>query len=211
MQLQGSAANAVLNENATINKTQRIRTPPLLRQLPSILVSYGIKLKPRGNRYEALCPAHPSDSPTLSIYRIDGKWECYCMTCGLHEDAIGFVSKIEDCSPSEAIDKIKAIKGQHQAPIIRKPVIGQKCGAKTRQGRPCIANAMPNGKCRNHGGLSTGPRTEAGLSKAKLNLRIMWNPITRAAHKNPTRIANKPITEQVPEDTRAGISCSSPR
>ena len=34
-----------------------------------------------------------------------------------------------------------------------------KCGAKTktRNGRPCQNNAMSNGRCRLHGGLSTGP------------------------------------------------------
>lgn len=31
-----------------------------------------------------------------------------------------------------------------------------KCGAKTRSGQPCKANAMPNGRCRKHGGKSTG-------------------------------------------------------
>src|SRR5690625_3327372 len=34
--------------------------------------------------------------------------------------------------------------------------IRKKCGAKTRAGKPCIAYAMPNGKCRMHGGKSTG-------------------------------------------------------
>jgi hypothetical protein len=28
------------------------------------------------------------------------------------------------------------------------------CGAKTRAGRPCIRRPMPNGRCRNHGGLN---------------------------------------------------------
>lgn len=31
-----------------------------------------------------------------------------------------------------------------------------QCGAKTRSGHPCKANAMPNGRCRKHGGTSTG-------------------------------------------------------
>jgi len=31
-----------------------------------------------------------------------------------------------------------------------------QCGAKTRSGQPCKANAMPNGRCRKHGGASTG-------------------------------------------------------
>ena len=37
------------------------------------------------------------------------------------------------------------------------------CGAFARStGRPCCANAMLNGRCRNHGGLSTGPTTPEG-------------------------------------------------
>ena len=38
-----------------------------------------------------------------------------------------------------------------------------ECGANARStGHPCKAQALNNGRCRNHGGLSTGPRTEAG-------------------------------------------------
>ena len=31
-----------------------------------------------------------------------------------------------------------------------------RCGARTRGGEPCRCPAMPNGKCRIHGGLSPG-------------------------------------------------------
>lgn len=31
-----------------------------------------------------------------------------------------------------------------------------RCGAKTRQSTACMSPAMPNGKCRMHGGASTG-------------------------------------------------------
>ncbi len=45
-----------------------------------------------------------------------------------------------------------------------------RCGAKTRKGTPCKAPAVwlagepapRNGRCRMHGGLSPGPKTEAG-------------------------------------------------
>lgn len=33
---------------------------------------------------------------------------------------------------------------------------GKLCGAKTRSGDPCKNRAMPNGRCRMHGGKSTG-------------------------------------------------------
>ncbi len=37
-----------------------------------------------------------------------------------------------------------------------------KCGALTRRDTPCKRKALANGRCPNHGGLSTGPKTEAG-------------------------------------------------
>ena len=41
-----------------------------------------------------------------------------------------------------------------------------KCGAYARTtGKPCQAKALANGRCRLHGGLSTGPRTEAGRKR----------------------------------------------
>ena len=33
----------------------------------------------------------------------------------------------------------------------------RKCGAKTRKGTSCKSPAMTNGRCRMHGGKSTGP------------------------------------------------------
>jgi hypothetical protein len=38
----------------------------------------------------------------------------------------------------------------------------RRCGASTRTGSACLSQAMPNGKCRLHGGLSPGaPRGTA--------------------------------------------------
>ena len=40
------------------------------------------------------------------------------------------------------------------------------CGAYARStGNPCQAGALRNGRCRNHGGLSTGPTSEAGRKR----------------------------------------------
>ncbi len=41
------------------------------------------------------------------------------------------------------------------------------CGACTRAGRRCGQLAMANGRCRYHGGLSTGPRTTEGLARMR--------------------------------------------
>lgn len=38
-----------------------------------------------------------------------------------------------------------------------------KCGAYARStGSPCKAQALPNGRCKNHGGMSTGPKSPEG-------------------------------------------------
>ena len=50
---------------------------------------------------------------------------------------------------------------------------GQRCGAKTRKGTECQRPAnKSNGRCRVHGGASTGPRTEEGRARiSEANLR----------------------------------------
>jgi hypothetical protein len=46
------------------------------------------------------------------------------------------------------------------------PNLGPRCGAKAHTtGLACRAPAMPNGRCRLHGGKSTGPRTPEGLAR----------------------------------------------
>jgi hypothetical protein len=42
-----------------------------------------------------------------------------------------------------------------------------RCGARTRRGSRCKCPAMPNGRCRLHGGLSTGPRTAEGIERIR--------------------------------------------
>lgn len=52
---------------------------------------------------------------------------------------------------------------------------GLACGAKTRAGTPCRRRDLSsNGRCKLHGGLSTGPRTAAGRERAIANLMVRW-------------------------------------
>ena len=45
-----------------------------------------------------------------------------------------------------------------------------RCGARTRAGTPCKRRDIYlSGRCKLHGGLSTGPKTEAGKVKASRN------------------------------------------
>ena len=51
------------------------------------------------------------------------------------------------------------------------PNSAPRCGSKTRRGTACQAPAMRNGRCRMHGGASTGPRTPEGLARSR---RSRW-------------------------------------
>jgi len=80
-----------------------------------------------------------------------------------------------------------------------------RCGARTRAGCGCRQPAMANGRCRFHGGKSTGARTEAGRSRARRarlvhGLRsaeiIALSAAAAAAHRRlGVLLAGTPITK----------------
>jgi hypothetical protein len=49
-----------------------------------------------------------------------------------------------------------------------------RCGARTRSGQPCQREALKNGRCAYHGGLSTGPRTREGRARIAAAARKRW-------------------------------------
>src|SRR5262249_16183346 len=51
-----------------------------------------------------------------------------------------------------------------------------RCGAQTRSACPCRQPAMANGRCRLHGGKSTGARTAAGLARVRANRLVHGAP-----------------------------------
>jgi len=50
-----------------------------------------------------------------------------------------------------------------------------QCNAKTRKGSPCLCQSEPGKqRCKFHGGLSTGPRTQAGRERIAEAQRKRW-------------------------------------
>ena len=91
-----------------------------------------------------------------------------------------------------------------------------RCGAKTRAGRACPVR-VEHGKarCRFHGGLSTGPKTEAGRNRIAEAQRLRWlayrenklrqAPPSRASSAAPGR-AHQLIMLRSPPRCRHGLA-----
>lgn len=110
------------------------------------------------------------------------------VTLTVHEQLEAIVEKAleHDRAAREERVKVKVQRRathhaqRHQAvPAAPKP----RCGARRKyDGQPCQAMALPRGRCKLHGGLSTGPRTEAGRARALANLKIWAQRGTAKRH-----------------------------
>lgn len=67
----------------------------------------------------------------------------------------------------------------------------ERCGAKTQSGPPCRGRPVhPGGRCKFHGGCSTGPKSPAGKAVVALNLpRVRAAVLLRLASVQPATIA----------------------
>jgi hypothetical protein len=76
------------------------------------------------------------------------------------------------------LDERLAAAARHAAPNLKRGRLknsnpvgdymkAPRCGARTRSSGCCRQPAMPNGRCRFHGGKSTGPRTADGLRRSR--------------------------------------------
>lgn len=93
------------------------------------------------------------------------------------------------------------------------------CGAVTRAGTPCKQKAIYwNGRCKFHGGLSTGPTTEAGKEQCRINGRKGGRPRKVGAVLSDVAISAAIETEvmepqenpKVPPDAQVSARVSDP-
>ena len=62
----------------------------------------------------------------------------------------------------------------------------QPCGARTRAGHPCRRKGLGRGgRCPNHGGMSTGPKTEVGRQRIAAAQRDRWSAWRKLADSQP--------------------------
>jgi hypothetical protein len=57
----------------------------------------------------------------------------------------------------------------------------QFCAARRKyDGAPCQAKAMENGRCKLHGGMSTGPKTAEGRERIRASMKARWAALREA-------------------------------
>ncbi len=68
-------------------------------------------------------------------------------------------------------------------PLIPRSLL--QCGAKTRRGTPCRCRPVPGKRrCKFHGGMSTGPKTEAGKQRISIAQKHRWQDYRSLATPN---------------------------
>jgi hypothetical protein len=87
-------------------------------------------------------------------------------------------------------------KGTVQSPIFPEDLRGLHCGAKNRKGFPCRnTNLRRNGRCKFHGGRSTGPKTAAGKQRSAQNLpKTLRVSEERSLMSVPNPIKKSPVS-----------------
>tara|TARA_R110001599_G_scaffold77417_1_gene211276 strand:- start:612 stop:863 length:252 start_codon:yes stop_codon:yes gene_type:complete len=81
--------------------------------------------------------------------------------------------------------------------MVGRPLHKKECGAYARTTQlPCKAKALANGKCKLHGGLSTGPKTPEGKLKALMNLKYVKDKLKRQDPNNTGEVATRHSTIQ---------------
>lgn len=87
---------------------------------------------------------------------------------------------------------VQALEKRYRENELRRELKKRRCGAKTRAGHPCKRKGSGRGgRCPNHGGMSTGPRTEAGRQRVAEAQRQRW-ATWRATRNKTCRTQPKP-------------------
>src|SRR5438034_2998592 len=98
----------------------------------------------------------------------------------------------------EPIDRVRA-----RLEALLKANAAPRCGVRSkRTGKPCRGAAMPNWRCKLHGGKSTGPRTPEGLERSR---RANWKHGHYSREAKAERSRLREATTYAPRSVRLDL------
>jgi hypothetical protein len=128
----------------------------------------------RPTREQAALSAMLAEQRNLEIKEIIEEmclsWRACPATAHLHPD---FRKVCDECTGVVCARMRAKGMAEDGSPLARKD--RPCCSAKSRSGVACKKKVIPGKtKCRYHGGLSTGPKTEAGKARIAAAQRLRW-------------------------------------
>jgi len=85
------------------------RRPPLARKPIEQVIGSVVYLKKTGKSLSGRCPFHDDEHPSLVVSPERGTFRCFA--CGVHGDAVEFLSRYEGISVGEAIRRLTNLHG----------------------------------------------------------------------------------------------------
>lgn len=124
----------------------------------------------RPTREQAALSAMQLELRRLEIEAIRARWRVCPATVHLQPD---HRRECGDCH--NAICARMLAKGLNDDGRPLPPKERPQCGARARSGAPCKNKVIPGKRrCKFHGGLSTGPKTEGGRARIAAAQRLRW-------------------------------------
>ena len=72
------------------------------------------------------------------------------------------------------VNRVPYVRARHGVIVMLPEDLRPRCEARTRRGTSCQCQALPNGRCKYHGGMSTGARTPEGRARIAAAARRRW-------------------------------------
>lgn len=97
-----------------------------LVDIVSLFSSFGVELKQKGSSFIGQCPWHEDSTPSLSVNRENGLYNCF--GCGESGDAFTLVQKMKNIGFSESVAYLKGLNGTVQVKqnVKPKPSVARK-------------------------------------------------------------------------------------
>jgi DNA primase len=84
----------------------------------ALFSTFGVALESKGTRYMGRCPWHEDGTPSLSVDREKGLYNCF--GCGESGDAFTLVEKMQGVDFKAALEYLKSYSG-HVVPVLSTP------------------------------------------------------------------------------------------